>query len=641
MNDVFLTVLAAGAGLIVFALFFLLITYKKVPNNHSAMIINGLRKRMVTFNGGFVLPRIHKAEIMDISVRTIELNRRGENSLSCKDNVRADISINFYIGVNPTQEDVLKVSQAIGAEDASNIKVLEEHFLPKFSEAVKTVGKEMDFQELLVDRDDFNQKIRTMLEDNMDGFKLQRVAIDYLEQAPLSSHREDNMLDVEGRKKITELTARQNVETHRLVQDEIETKRKREVETEERLLELNRQEEEAKAKTNREIKVTAAQEEAATEEEVQKMRLVEEQAKINTDEQIEIAEINKSREVEAQKLNNERVLVEEREQVERSEQVQKVTTEEQVTLRQIEKDKKAEAGKKEVADIQSERVAVERKITIEVEETKDISNKSEADRQKLTVVTAAEAEAEKDAVKLVKDSEARKEAAKFEAETIETAANAKLLEDTKAAEGKEMMARAIEAETAAPGLAEAKVKTAHAEAIKATGLANAEVIEAEGAAEAAATGKKAEALEKMNGASMEFEKMDREYKLKERTIEIQTNADVEISKYQAGVVSAALKEANIDIVGGSNEFFNHIQNMVTKGKGIDAMVSKSDTIGKLGEEYLEGDRSLPQDIKDMVSSLSTGDIKNMSIAQFLGTPEGKKMAKMVPGLGSLLSNLND
>lgn len=641
MNDVFLTVLAAGAGLIVFALFFLLITYRKVPNNHSAMLINGLRKIMVTFNGGFVLPRIHKAEIMDISVRTIELNRRGENSLSCKDNVRADISISFYIGVNPTQEDVLKVSQAIGAEDASNIKVLEEHFLPKFSEAVKTVGKEMDFQELLVDRDDFNQKIRAMLEGNMDGFKLQRVAIDYLEQAPLSSHREDNMLDVEGRKKITELTARQNVETHRLVQDEIETKRKREVETEERLLELNRQEEEAKAKTTREIKVTAAQEEAATEEEVQKMRLVEEQAKIRTDEQIEISEINKSREVEAQKLNNERVLVEEREQVERSEQVQKVTTEEQVTLRQIEKDKKAEAGKKEVADIQSERVAVERKITVEVEETKDISNKSEADRQKLTVVTAAEAEAEKDAVKLVKDSEARKEAAKFEAETIETAANAKLLEDTKAAEGKEMMAKAIEAEVAAPGLAEAKVKTANAEAIKATGLANAEVIEAEGAAEAAATGKKAEALEKMNGASMEFEKMDREYKLKERTIEIQTNADIEISKYQASVVSAALKEANIDIVGGSNEFLDHIQNMVTKGKGIDAMVSKSDTIGKLGQEYLEGDRSLPQDIKDMVSSLSTGDIKDMSIAQFLGTPEGKKMAKMVPGLGSLLPNLND
>ena len=45
------------------------------------MIINGLSKRKVTFNGGFVLPRIHTKEIMDISVKTIELNRKGENSL--------------------------------------------------------------------------------------------------------------------------------------------------------------------------------------------------------------------------------------------------------------------------------------------------------------------------------------------------------------------------------------------------------------------------------------------------------------------------------------------------------------------------------------------------------------------------------
>lgn len=641
MSGIFLAVVGGGAGLIVFALFFLLLTYKKVPDNHSAMIINGLSKRKVTFNGGFVLPRIHKAEVMDISVRTIELNRRGENSLSCKDNVRADISINFYIGVNPTQEDVLAVSQAIGAKDASDMNVLKEHFLPKFSEAVKTVGKEMDFEELLVDRDVFNQKIRSMLEGNMDGFKLQRVAIDYLEQAPLSSHREDNMLDVEGRKKITERTAIQNVETHRLVQDEVETKRKREVETTERLNELNRQEEESKAKTDREINVTKAKEKAATEEEVQKMRLLEEQAKIETDEHISIKEINKDREVEATKLNNERVLVEEREQVQRSEQVQKVATEEQVTLRTIEKDKKAEQGRKEVADIESERVAVERKITVEVEETKDISNRSEADRQKLKVVTAAQAEAEEAAVKQVKSAEAKEQSAKHEAAERETLANAQLLQDSKAAEGKQLMAKAIEAEVAAPGLAQAKVETANAEAIKAKGLANAQVVEAEGKAEAAATSEKAEALQKMNEAGMEFEKMDREFKLREVLQGKEIDANIEIAKHQSSVVSAALEKANIDIVGGSSEFLNHIQNMVTKGKGIDAMVSNSDTIGTLGKEYLEGGRSLPQDIKETISSLSTGDIANMSIAQFLGTPQGKKIMSSVPGLNALIPTITE
>lgn len=625
MSGIFLTVLAAGAGLIVFALFFLILAYKKVPNNHSAMIINGLSKRAVTFNGGFVLPRIHTKEIMDISVKTIELNRKGENSLSCKDNIRADISINFYIGVNPTTDDVLAVSQAIGAKNTSNMTVLEEHFLPKFSEAVKTVGKDFNFIDLLSDRDGFNAKICALLDGNMDGFRLQRVAIDYLEQAPLTAHRDDNIIDVEGIKKITELTAIQNIETHRLLQEETETTKKREVETAERLNELTRQEKESEAKTNREIDVTAAQEKATTKEEVEKMRLLEEEATIAADQEIEIKTHNKDREVEATKLNNERVLVEERELVERSEQVQKVTTQEHVTLREIERDKKSETGRKEVADIEAERVAVERKITIEKEETLDISNRSEADREKLTIVTAAEAQAEEGAVKQVKSAEADKESAKFESEKISTLADAKLLEDSKEAEGKELLARATKAEAAAPGLAQAEVDLEKAKASKEQGLADAEVLEAKGTAEAKTTKEKALALAEMNEAGKDYEEMQLGYKLKEREIELSYEADVKIAEHQSTVVSSALKEANIDIVGGSSEFLGHIQNMVTKSKGIDAMVNKSDTIKKLGQEYLEGDRSLPQDVVDSISNLGTSDIANMSVASFLATSQGKTL----------------
>ena len=475
----------------------------------------------------------------------------------------------------------------------------------------------------------------------MDGFRLQRVAIDYLEQAPLSAHRDDNILDVEGIKKITEKTAIQNIETHRLQQEEEETTAKREVEKAERLNELKRQEEESTAKTNREIAVTKARESATTEEETQKMRLLEEQARIATDEQIEIGEINKSREVEATELEKERVMVEQRENVQRSDELQKVMTNEQVTLREIEKDKKAEAGLKEKADITSERVAIERKIAIEEEETADIRNKSEADRSKLTVVTAAEAEAEEKAIIQVTSAEADKDAAKHKSEELETLANAKLMQETKEAEGKELLAKATEAEVAAPGLAQAKVNIANAEASEKQGLSDANVLEAKGKAEAQATSEKADALTKMNEAGMEFEKMDREFKLRETLGKEQIHADVEIASRQSDVVSAALKEAKIDIVGGSSEFLGHIQDMVTKGKGIDAMIDNSDTISKLGKEYLEGNRSLPQDVVDTISSLSSGDIANMSVAQFLQTSQGQSLAKMIPGgLASIIPGVD-
>jgi uncharacterized membrane protein YqiK len=57
---------------------------------------------------------IHKAEIMDISVKTLEIDRRGKNGLICRDNIRADIKVNFFVRVNKRKEDVIKVAQSIG-----------------------------------------------------------------------------------------------------------------------------------------------------------------------------------------------------------------------------------------------------------------------------------------------------------------------------------------------------------------------------------------------------------------------------------------------------------------------------------------------------------------------------------------------
>ena len=106
-----------------------------------------------------VFPIIHKAEVMDISVKTIEIDRRGKEGLICQDNIRADIKVTFFVRVNKTAEDVIKVAQAIGCERASDQETLEELFNAKFSEALKTVGKQLDFVDLYTKRDEFRDQI--------------------------------------------------------------------------------------------------------------------------------------------------------------------------------------------------------------------------------------------------------------------------------------------------------------------------------------------------------------------------------------------------------------------------------------------------------------------------------------------------
>jgi uncharacterized membrane protein YqiK len=151
---------------------------------------------------------------MRISLITLEVDRRGKDGLICEDNMRADISVAFYLRVNETTEDVLKVAKSIGADRASDRDAVDQLFAAKFSEALKTVGKKFQFIQLFENRQEFREKIIEVIGDDLNGYVLEDVAIYYLEQTPKASLDPTNILDAEGIRKITELTAIQNVSTN-------------------------------------------------------------------------------------------------------------------------------------------------------------------------------------------------------------------------------------------------------------------------------------------------------------------------------------------------------------------------------------------------------------------------------------------
>lgn len=94
--------------------------YIKVEQG-TALIVNDMSSRpKVHFTGALVYPIIYKKEMMRISLITLEVDRRGNDGLICNDNMRADITVAFYLRVNETPEDVLKVAKSLGAERASD-----------------------------------------------------------------------------------------------------------------------------------------------------------------------------------------------------------------------------------------------------------------------------------------------------------------------------------------------------------------------------------------------------------------------------------------------------------------------------------------------------------------------------------------
>ena len=634
--------------------------FRKVEQG-QALVRNGLGGTKVTFSGICVFPILHQAEYMDISVKRLEIDRNGKNGLICMDNMRADIKVAFFVRVNQTPQDVLKVAQAVGCARASSHAAITELFDAKFSEALKTVGRQFNFVDLYNSRDKLKEGILKTIGTDLNGFVLEDVAIDYLEQTSLALLNADNILDAEGIKKITELTAMQKVLANNIDREREKTITKQNVEAQEAILELNRQLAEAEEKQKREVATIKAREEAEAKKVQAEQTLRSEQARIASEEEIFVAEENKGGQMIVARKNKERTDKVETERVEKDRLLEVVERERIVTLAGIEKTKVVEIEQKNIQDVIRERLMLEKAVVSERENIKNTEAFAEADRNKRVLVTKAEMEAEQDLVKNIKAAEAEKKAAELHAEqerfvvlrhaeaekeSAELKAQQVIIEAeaaqsaaAKQAAAKKMLAEAVTAETAAPGLAEAQVLEAKADAIEKQGVAEAKVIEVKATSEAQGITAKAQAMKLFDGVGREHE----EFKLqlnKERDIELaQINIQKEIAEQQALVLGEALKNAKIDIVGGDGEFFEKITGAITTGKSVDRMIENSKALQDVKETFFNGDPDYFQSqFKNYVEKfgLSSEDLKNLTISAALGqmiaTADDSKLKNALHGL---------
>src|SRR5690606_3748286 len=143
--------------------------YRKVDQG-TALIVNDMSTQpKVHFTGALIIPVLYKAEEMQISLITLQVDRRGKEGLICRDNMRADISVAFYLRVNEAPADVLRVAKAVGAARASDKNAVDELFNAKFSEALKTVGKRFEFIDLFEKRQEFRDAIVDVIGKDLNG----------------------------------------------------------------------------------------------------------------------------------------------------------------------------------------------------------------------------------------------------------------------------------------------------------------------------------------------------------------------------------------------------------------------------------------------------------------------------------------
>lgn len=92
--------------LLLFGVFWMLsyLFYRKTKQGQALVRTGGLfaKQPVISFTGMTYFPVVHTVEVMDVSLKRVEIERTGKNGLICKDNMRADIKVAFFVQVNKT-----------------------------------------------------------------------------------------------------------------------------------------------------------------------------------------------------------------------------------------------------------------------------------------------------------------------------------------------------------------------------------------------------------------------------------------------------------------------------------------------------------------------------------------------------------
>ncbi|HMF41061.1 MAG TPA: flotillin domain-containing protein [Polyangia bacterium] len=398
----------------------------------------------------WIVPVLHRAATMSLSTIGLTIRREGHEALVTKDFISTNLSAEFYIRVEPNEDDVKKAARTIGIDEGhastDAVRTKAQQLLePKLIGAIRAVAAQNDFLALHLNREHFGQEVSNALREDLgrNGFTLESVTITELTQTPLSELRSDDIFGASGRETVTNTVVQKNIAVKRKMQEEAERTAEIAREQEINVAQQNRIMHEGKAKEDEAaVKADLAKNEAIETRDLQRQaNIAVERARKEQAEQA--AAIGKQKVVEAAQVDKERT-------------IEAALVDKQITLTMKAKDS-AEADAQKAAALALKEKADQEVITV--------GQVAEAERQKQVAIVAAQREAEQQ--KIAADVAAYKK--RIEAEALATAQEAAA---TGAAEAVKIRAKA-DADAAEM---QAVSITKLAEANREAGLKEAEVL---------------------------------------------------------------------------------------------------------------------------------------------------------------------
>ena len=284
------------AIVVVIAVYLLRWLYRR-STKETAFVRTGFGGERVVINGGaLVIPVIHEVTPVNMNVMRIEVRRGQQTALITKNRMRVDLIAEFFVRVQPNRQAVGLAAQTLGRR-AMQPEGIRDLFEGKFAAALRTVAAEMTLEEMHEQRGAFSERVKQSAADALanNGLELESVALVDLDQTALEFFDPSNAFDAEGLTQLTEM-----IEVRRKMRNLIEQQtmveiRTQNLDSERRVLEIDREGEYARLEQEREVEVRRAIQRADLTRERATREQEAQQAQISSNELVEKSRIAQER----------------------------------------------------------------------------------------------------------------------------------------------------------------------------------------------------------------------------------------------------------------------------------------------------------------------------------------------------------
>ncbi|SVA13567.1 uncharacterized protein METZ01_LOCUS66421 [marine metagenome] len=299
--DIIATIILTALAIAIFV--YLLHWLYRRSSKEVSFVRTGLRGEKVVISGGaFVLPIIHNITSVGMRTLRIEVKRGGDKSFITKNRMRVEIVAEFYVRVTPSKEAVSIAAGTLGKRTMEP-ESLRDLVQGRFVDALGIVAAKMSMEEIQEKRGEYIKAVKVIVAESLGstGLELEAVSLTSVDQAGLEVFDPSNAFDAEGLTQLTEQIEAGKKKRNDIEQDTAIRIRSKNLEAEQRSLEIDQEREFSRLLQEREIAKQRDKETTEMAVETARQERLAEEARIQSAEDVEKARIQQQDTIEVER----------------------------------------------------------------------------------------------------------------------------------------------------------------------------------------------------------------------------------------------------------------------------------------------------------------------------------------------------